>query len=200
MYKHWFLGILLLTISQSFSKINAFSQGIAILILSLERMFGNLIESVSFYRILHIKNRFLFPFISILSKHLRSISYTFGFDTWAYSSNICFNTMMNLEVNNDPRRQRLFVNMYLQRLCSPRQMDLDYSLSQMLHIILSPTKVLVLWFSLWCIDTRWLHGENVLSHKVKFSNRNQEPMGAWWSVFYYDHVDVCSCILWVWLD
>lgn len=55
--------------------------------------------------------------------------------------------MMNLDVNNDPRRQRLFLNMYLQRMCSPRQMDLDYSLSQMLHIILSPTKVLVLWFS-----------------------------------------------------
>ena len=54
--------------------------------------------------------------------------------------------MMNLEVNNDPRRQRVFMTMYLQRMCSLRQMDLDYSLSQMLHIILSPTKVLVLVF------------------------------------------------------
>lgn len=62
--------------------------------------------------------------------------------------------MMNLEVNNDPRRQRVFMTMYLQRMCSLRQMDLDYSLSQMLHIILSPTKVLVLVFLISLVDTR----------------------------------------------
>ena len=78
-----------------------------------------------------------------------------------YSFNPCWLKMMNLEVNNDPRRQRVFMTMYLQRMCSLRQMDLDYSLSQMLHIILSPTKVLVLVFLISLVDTRWLHGESV---------------------------------------
>ena len=127
--------------------------------------------------------------------------FTFAHYTGVLIPDFCLNTMMNLDVNNDPRRQRLFLNMYLQRMCSPRQMDLDYSLSQMLHIILSPTKVLVLWFSFWHIATRWLHGESVLGKDRKVNCRDQEPMGAWWSVFYSDHDAVCYGVFWaLWND
>ena len=127
--------------------------------------------------------------------------FTFAHYTGVLIPDFCLNTMMNLDVNNDPRRQRLFLNMYLQRMCSPRQMDLDYSLSQMLHIILSPTKVLVLWFSFWHIATRWLHGESVLGKDREMNCRDQEPMGAWWSVFYSDHDAVCYGVFWIlWND
>lgn len=54
--------------------------------------------------------------------------------------------MMNLDVNSDARKQRVYAIMYLKRMFSLRQMDLDYSLSQMIQICISPTKVYVVLF------------------------------------------------------
>ncbi|KNB42980.1 hypothetical protein JH06_3201 [Blastocystis sp. subtype 4] len=49
--------------------------------------------------------------------------------------------MMNLDMNADTRKQRVYWTMYLKRIFSLRQMDLDYSFSQMIQICISPTKV-----------------------------------------------------------
>lgn len=51
---------------------------------------------------------------------------------------------MNLDISADTRKRNVYTTMYLKRIFSLRQMDLDYSLSQMIHILVAPTKVYVL--------------------------------------------------------
>ena len=51
-----------------------------------------------------------------------------------------------MDITNDKRKQRVYAIMYLKRMFSLRQMDLDYSLSQMIQLCLSPTKVYVFVF------------------------------------------------------
>jgi len=48
---------------------------------------------------------------------------------------------MNLDINPETRKQHLYTAMYLKRLFSLRQMDLDYSFTQMIQICTAPTKV-----------------------------------------------------------
>ncbi|KAK8821019.1 UNC-50 family protein [Blastocystis sp. ATCC 50177/Nand II] len=49
--------------------------------------------------------------------------------------------MMNLDITGDARKQNVFTTVYLKRFFSLRQMDLDYTFTQMLQICLSPSKV-----------------------------------------------------------
>ena len=49
--------------------------------------------------------------------------------------------MMNLDITGDARKQNVFTTVYLTRFFSLRQMDLDYTFTQMLQICLSPSKV-----------------------------------------------------------
>ena len=51
---------------------------------------------------------------------------------------------MNLDINPETRKQHLYTAMYLKRLFSLRQMDLDYSFTQMIQICTAPTKVWVI--------------------------------------------------------
>ena len=49
--------------------------------------------------------------------------------------------MMNLDNSEDNRKQKVFTTVYLKRFFSLRQMDLDYTFTQMIQICLSPSKV-----------------------------------------------------------
>lgn len=49
--------------------------------------------------------------------------------------------MMNLDISGDNRKQKVFTTVYLKRFFSLRQMDLDYTFTQMIQICLSPSKV-----------------------------------------------------------
>ena len=50
---------------------------------------------------------------------------------------------MNIDISADTRKRNVYAMMYLKRIFSLRQMDLDYTLSQMIQIIVAPTKVYV---------------------------------------------------------
>ena len=52
-----------------------------------------------------------------------------------------FCEMINVDITGDTRKQNVFTTVYLKRFFSLRQMDLDYTFTQMLQICLSPSKV-----------------------------------------------------------
>ena len=83
-----------------------------------------------------------------------------------------------MDITNDKRKQRVYAIMYLKRMFSLRQMDLDYSLSQMIQLCLSPTKVYVIVF--FCLIyrykmTAWRKRNN---SKYRLSHRNKKSMGS----------------------
>lgn len=73
------------------------------------------------------------------SRGRRSVQTTFHFLKHSFCVGLC--EMMNLDITGDARKQNVFTTVYLKRFFSLRQMDLDYTFTQMLQICLSPSKV-----------------------------------------------------------